>query len=90
MLLETEFETRANQQQLATWNEVDFGYQAPSAAPVPRRRAPAGRARQAARARRARADPRRPQRRRGSRRQFPEMVSPLTGKPVAAESAAKR
>ena len=31
MLLETEFETRSNQQQLAAWNEVEFGYQAPTA-----------------------------------------------------------
>jgi hypothetical protein len=31
MLLETEFETRSNQQQLATWNDVDFGYKAPEA-----------------------------------------------------------
>lgn len=31
MLLETEFQTRANQRQLATWNDVEFGY----AAPVP-------------------------------------------------------
>ncbi|WEK48036.1 MAG: hypothetical protein P0Y56_07005 [Candidatus Andeanibacterium colombiense] len=30
-MLETEFETRSNQQQLATWNEVDFGYKAPNA-----------------------------------------------------------
>jgi hypothetical protein len=30
-LLETEFETRSNQQQLADWNEVEFGYQAPKA-----------------------------------------------------------
>ncbi len=30
-MLETEFETRSNQQQLATWNEVDFGYKAPTA-----------------------------------------------------------
>lgn len=29
VLLETEFETRASQQQLAQWNAVDFGYQAP-------------------------------------------------------------
>lgn len=29
--LETEFQTRANQQQLATWNEVEFGYKAPRA-----------------------------------------------------------
>lgn len=31
LLLETEFETRANQQQLAAWNTVDFGYRAPGA-----------------------------------------------------------
>ena len=31
MLLETEFETRANQQQLRTLNEVEFGYEAPTA-----------------------------------------------------------
>lgn len=29
--LETEYETRANQQQLAAWNAVDFGYSAPGA-----------------------------------------------------------
>ena len=32
LLLETEFETRSNQLQLAAWNRVDFGYTAPSAA----------------------------------------------------------
>jgi hypothetical protein len=31
LLLETEFETRSNQLQLAAWNRVDFGYVAPSA-----------------------------------------------------------
>lgn len=31
VLLETEFETRASQQQLSEWNAVDFGYQAPNA-----------------------------------------------------------
>jgi len=30
-VLETEFQTRARQQQLARWNEVDFGYSAPDA-----------------------------------------------------------
>lgn len=30
-MLEIEFQTRANQQQLANWNRVDFGYQAPRA-----------------------------------------------------------
>lgn len=29
LLLETEFETRANQRQLAEWNQVEFGYGAP-------------------------------------------------------------
>jgi hypothetical protein len=32
VLLATEFETRANQIQLAAWNQVDFGYTAPTAA----------------------------------------------------------
>ena len=31
-LLETEFETRASQEQLASWNRVEFGYAAPTAA----------------------------------------------------------
>ena len=31
MLLETEFETRASQRQLAEWNAVEFGYAAPRA-----------------------------------------------------------
>ena len=31
MLLETEFESRASQQQLSQWNAVEFGYQAPTA-----------------------------------------------------------
>lgn len=31
LLLETEFETRANQQQLANWNAIEFGYKAPRA-----------------------------------------------------------
>jgi hypothetical protein len=29
MLLDTEFQTRASQQQLTAFNDVDFGYQAP-------------------------------------------------------------
>lgn len=32
LLLETEFETRANQQQLKALNDVEFGYQAPTSA----------------------------------------------------------
>lgn len=31
LLLETEFETRASQRQLAEWNTVEFGYEAPRA-----------------------------------------------------------
>ena len=31
LMLETEFETRASQQQLANWNAVEFGYAAPRA-----------------------------------------------------------
>lgn len=31
LLLETEFQSRANQQQLADWNAIDFGYKAPRA-----------------------------------------------------------
>jgi len=31
LLLETEFETRASQRQLAQWNVVEFGYEAPRA-----------------------------------------------------------
>lgn len=30
LLLETEYETRASQRQLSDWNEVDFGYLAPT------------------------------------------------------------
>jgi hypothetical protein len=31
LLLETEFQTRASQRQLAEWNQVEFGYEAPRA-----------------------------------------------------------
>ncbi len=31
LMLETEFETRASQQQLSDWNAVEFGYAAPRA-----------------------------------------------------------
>jgi hypothetical protein len=81
LLLETEFETRSNQLQLAKWNRVDFGYTAPTAAqfieherqlasfggpPMPGSPAPI---------RVAGAS--------GAEQQaFPRLVSPLTGKPV--------
>ena len=87
LLLETEFETRANQLQLASWNNVEFGYTAPTARqflenerqladfgapPVPGTPAPI----RVARASEAGAD-----------LAFPKMVSPLTGKPVHEQSA---
>lgn len=82
VLLETEFETRASQQQLAQWNAVDFGYQAPNAdqylegerqlARLGEPRAPAA------------PTPIRVARAEGEvgEATFPAMVSPLTGKPV--------
>lgn len=78
-LLETEFETRANQQQLANWNKVEFGYATPSADQYlenERQLAQLGLARDANApspirvARSAEAEE-------GA---FPEMVSPMTGK----------
>jgi hypothetical protein len=81
LLLETEFQTRANQLQLAAWNRVDFGYTAPEAAqflederqlasfgsaPMPGAPAPLRVAVAVA----------------GEEPVFPKMVSPLTGRPV--------
>lgn len=89
MLLETEFETRASQQQLAQWNAVDFGYQAPGAdqylegerqlANLGEPRAPAA------------PSPIRVARAPGEAGQanFPAMVSPLTGRPVRPVAAAE-
>ena len=85
LLLETEFETRANQQQLRTLNEVEFGYQAPAA----------GQYLEGERQLAALGKPRGP----GSPSPirvasaaevtedsaFPVMVSPLTGKAMASE-----
>jgi len=85
MQLETEFETRANQQQLATLNAVEFGYQAPTAgqylegerqlAALGKPRAPGApspiRVASAAEV--------------TEQGVFPAMVSPLTGKAIAAE-----
>lgn len=83
--LETEFLTRANQQQLRSLNDVEFGYQAPTAAQYlegERQLAVLGKPR-AANA----PDPirvaRAPQVNRDEG--FPAMVSPLTGKAMAAE-----
>jgi hypothetical protein len=82
VLLETEFETRASQQQLSQWNAVDFGYQAPDADQYlegERQLAALGEPRgvnapSPIRVARAADDNR--------EMKLPEMVSPLTGKPV--------
>ncbi|WP_284124654.1 hypothetical protein [Parerythrobacter aestuarii] len=79
MRLETEFETRANQQQLANWNAVDFGYVAPTAGQyLENERQLASLAQPLA--------PGAPDPIRVARApqagEIPEMVSPLTGKPV--------
>ncbi|MFM5924299.1 MAG: hypothetical protein ACKOPG_08955 [Novosphingobium sp.] len=84
LLLETEFETRANQQQLRSLNDVEFGYQAPTAGQYlegERQLASLGKARgpdapspiRVARAPVAGEDG------------LPSMVNPLTGKAMAAE-----
>lgn len=87
VLLETELETRASQQQLAQWNAVEFGYQAPGPGQYLEGE------RQLARLGEARA-PSAPAPIRVARAPdqpgahgFPPMVSPLTGKPVAPVAA---
>lgn len=81
-LLETEFETRASQEQLASWNRIEFGYAAPAADQfvaserqlakfgTPRAAGAPAPIRVAAIASGESAPP------------FPRFVSPLTGKPV--------
>ncbi|WP_052768809.1 hypothetical protein [Aurantiacibacter marinus] len=84
MLLETEFLTRSNQVQLAAWNRVDFGFQSPTADQYidsPRQLAQFGMAPAEG------APP--PIRLAGLRSgedvpEFPQIVSPLTGKPIDA------
>lgn len=86
MMLETEFETRSNQQQLSAWNEVDFGYKAPTASQYlegERQLAQFGtpRAKGAPEpilVANAPSDD-------GGASSFPSMVSPLTGQAIAAE-----
>ncbi len=86
MMLETEFETRASQQQLANWNTVEFGYRAPRADQFlenERQLADLGTPRAVgapAPIRVAAADI--PEQ---TASDFPAMVSPLTGKAFAAE-----
>lgn len=85
LLLETEFQTRANQQQLRSLNEVEFGYQAPTAGQYlegERQLASLGKAR----------GPGSPSPIRVAHNDLaaeasslPAMVSPLTGRAMAAE-----
>lgn len=89
LLLETEFETRANQQQLADWNAIEFGYKAPRAdqylegerqlaalGEVPRIGAPSPiRVAQGPEA--------------TELANRPAMVSPLTGKPLGSSEASE-
>ena len=83
LLLETEFETRANQQQLRSLNDVEFGYQAPAAGQYlegERQLATLGKERAAdapSPIRVANAD--------APRDTAPAMLNPLTGKAMAAE-----
>ncbi|MDP3675837.1 MAG: hypothetical protein Q8R44_12210 [Novosphingobium sp.] len=87
MYLETEYETRSNQQQLSAWNAVDFGYVAPNAGQYldnVRQLAALGKpagpgAPEPIRV--ANAPPDAPS-------VLPEMVSPLTGRPLGAEDEA--
>ncbi len=84
LFLETEFLTRANQQQLRNLNDVEFGYSAPTSGQYlenERQLAALGKPRAAdapAPIRVARAEV-------PSEGSFPAMVSPLTGKAMAAE-----
>lgn len=88
LLLETEFQTRANQQQLRSLNEVEFGYQAPAAGQYlegERQLAALGKARGAdapSPIRMANADlPR-------EGGALPAMVNPLTGNPLTSKAMA--
>ncbi len=85
-ILQTEFETRANQQQLANWNKVEFGYSTPKADQYlenERQLAQLG----AARGLNA-PSPIRVAHLDGAQNDaFPMMVSPLTGQPIADEAS---
>lgn len=89
LFLETEFEARANQQQLKSLNDVEFGYQAPAAGQYlenERQLASLGKARGA-----DAPDPLRVASAAsvGGSNDVPAMVSPLTGKAMAAEAPRK-
>ena len=87
LLLETEFETRANQQQLRSLNDVEFGYQAPTAGQyieAERQLAALGKPRGA-----DAPDPIRVASADGPKEaaEITPMANPLTGKAMAAEPA---
>jgi hypothetical protein len=89
-LLETEFETRANQQQLTALNEVEFGYQAPTAGQYlesERQLADLGKARGPDAPPMIRVAAAEPQPAGDS--VLPALVNPLTGKALGAEDAGK-
>jgi hypothetical protein len=82
LLLETEFESRANLLQLSAWNQVDFGYTAPTASQFienQRQLASFGTPRSP-----GTPEPIRVARTGGGGEMpnFPKLVSPLTGKPI--------
>ena len=82
LFLETEFEARASQQQLKSLNDVDFGYQAPTAGQYlenERQLASLGKPRAANAPSPIRVASA------GDDSAVPTMVSPLTGKAMAAE-----
>ena len=83
VLLETEFETRSNQLQLAAWNRVDFGYVAPTAGQFLEgelQLAQFGSPRAA-----GAPEPIRVAGAGGEAPHYPKLVSPLTGKPIEAD-----
>lgn len=88
LFLETEFQTRANQQQLKTLNDVEFGYQAPTSSQYldgERQLAALGKPRGA-----GAPSPIRVASVSGLEEDsdFPSMVSPLTGKSLVSEAQA--
>lgn len=88
LFLETEFEARSNQQQLKALNDVEFGYQAPKAEQYiegERQLVALGKARGPGAPEPIRVASAVPAEEGG----FPAMVSPLTGKAIAAEVPAE-
>lgn len=89
LFLETEFETRANQQSLKNLNDVEFGYEAPTAGQYiegERQLAALGKPRAPGAPSPIRVAAVTTEEDAGA---FPAMVSPLTGKAMAAEMPAE-